>query len=415
MLKRLVIQLSFFILLLTACSAPPEAILDNVSATAFTFSTRVKNTDTEILTFANTGDAALTYELSANVDWLTFSNQSGSLEPEKTTSVTLIARCPEVGTIKGLITLSTNGGSSNAEVNLTCTSVPASSYDIDFEFLGTGMTEDRRQVFAEAAGLWSAVVIGDLEDVVVETGDLPETDEVCGFVTPAFVGTIDDLLIFAEIGPIDGEGKILGQAGPAFIRAASDDLTIIGCMQFDEADVEALENNGTFNEVILHEMGHVLGMGSLWEPTQNLNIDLLDEPCRNNATAIPGFKGASAVVEFGILGGTGNPPVENNGGAGTRCSHWDEDTFDNELMTGFLGGVTSVTVNPFSALTIASMQDLGYEVDFGQAEPYSIPACSPNCDPETLKASDTYEPWEIILQPKGTLDSNGQLKLFEDR
>jgi Leishmanolysin/Viral BACON domain len=403
-----------FLMLITACSAPPKAKLENVSATALTFSTRVKNTDTKTFTFSNTGDAALTYTLSADVPWLTIGNSTGSLEPEKAATVTLIARCPQEGTVIGKVTISTNGGNGEVSTTLTCTAVPSSSYDIDFQFLGSGMTQARQQVFAEAAGLWSAVIIGDLEDVVVASGDLPATTQVCGFQTPAFVGTIDDLLIFASIAPIDGVGKILGQAGPAFIRGTTDDLTIVGCMQFDDADVAALEADGTFNEVILHEMGHVLGFGSLWEPGQGNDIDLLDEPCPGNVGATPGFKGASAVIEFGVLGKTGNPPIETNGGQGTQCSHWDEDFFDNELMTGFLGGTTSVTVNPFSALTIASMQDVGYDVDFTQAEPYSIPACSPNCDDSTLKAANAYDPWEIVLQPKGSIDANGNLMLFEN-
>lgn len=400
-----------FLMLIAACSAPPKAKLENVSTTALTFSTRVKNTDTKTFTFSNTGNAALTYTLSADVPWLTISNSTGSLEPEKAATVTLIARCPQAGTVTGKVTISTNGGNGEVLTTLTCTVVPASSYDIDFEFFGTGMTPERQQVFTEAAGLWSAVIIGDLED----GGGTLGADKRCGFGEEAFSGTIDDVLILASIGPIDGKGKILGQAGPAYIRDQTDDLTIIGCMEFDEADVAALEAAGTFNEVILHEMGHVLGFGSLWQPSPQINIDLLDNPCPGNASAPPGFKGASAVIEFGVLGKTGNPPIETNGGQGTQCSHWDEDFFDNELMTGFLGGTTSATVNPFSALTIASMQDMGYEVDFSQAEPYSIPACSPNCDDATLKASNANEPWEIILEPKGTMDGNGNIMLFENR
>ena len=57
-------------------------------------------------------------------------------------------------------------------------------------------------------------------------------------------------------------GSILGQAGPCFIRPDSR-LTVAGVMKFDSADVRGLIDNGKFKDVIVHEMGHVLGVGTL--------------------------------------------------------------------------------------------------------------------------------------------------------
>src|SRR6187551_438938 len=37
-----------------------------------------------------------------------------------------------------------------------------------------------------------------------------------------------------------------------------------GEMQFDSADVAGMFANGTWTNVILHEMGHILGIGTLW-------------------------------------------------------------------------------------------------------------------------------------------------------
>jgi len=37
-------------------------------------------------------------------------------------------------------------------------------------------------------------------------------------------------------------------------------------------------------------------------------------------------------------------------------------------MTGFIGGVP----NPLSRVTIGSLQDLGYGVDYGTADPFSL-------------------------------------------
>jgi hypothetical protein len=35
-------------------------------------------------------------------------------------------------------------------------------------------------------------------------------------------------------------------------------------MQFGTADLAAMQANGTIGDVITHEMGHVLGIGTIW-------------------------------------------------------------------------------------------------------------------------------------------------------
>src|SRR5690606_14221177 len=102
-------------------------------------------------------------------------------------------------------------------------------------------TEPRREVFRSAARRWERVIIGNL---------------------PA-VGDIDDLRIDASIVEIDGPGGILGQAGPDGLRSGSS-LPFEGTMEFDTDDVADLEADGSFGDVILHEMGHVLGVGTIW-------------------------------------------------------------------------------------------------------------------------------------------------------
>jgi Leishmanolysin len=277
------------------------------------------------------------------------------------------------------------------------------NFSISLRVNGT-LTDSQRKAFEDAAARWATIITGSTgrdENVSIPEGE-------CGDF-PAYEGEINNVLIDLRLKDIDGPGKILGQAGPCIIRT-SNGLTSYGIMEFDTADVEALEAKGGFSLVVLHEMGHVLGFGSLWEDDGR---DVLDEPCRSNEGAAPGFKGPGAVAQFGVLGGNGNPPIENNYGPGTRCSHWDEGFFDNELMTGFLGSSSGNPVS-FSALTIASMADLGYQVNSGAAEAYSVPGCSPSCDDPPLRAAAIEEPWEIILEPKGTIDSKGNIQFFKN-
>jgi hypothetical protein len=134
-------------------------------------------------------------------------------------------------------------------------------------------------------------------------------------------------------------------------------------MTFDVADLEAMQHEGTLIDVIAHEMGHVLGIGTIWSRKRMLVAARSHDPT---------FRGRQAKREYGKLLGVGPTPVpvENLGGAGTRNSHWRESIFGNELMSGFVASAP----NPISALTVASLADLGYSVDLSRSEPFALPA-----------------------------------------
>ncbi len=152
------------------------------------------------------------------------------------------------------------------------------------------------------------------------------------------------------------------------------DLTILGAMQFDTDDLAMLEVEGILSNVVLHEMGHVLGLGTLWE-AQGLLADptIPPSPAPENPTADPHFTGPQAVAAFDDVGGvtyvTGEKvPVENTGGPGTADSHWRESVLDNELMTGYIAPGSS----PLSVVTLASLADQGYQVDLTKADPFTL-------------------------------------------
>jgi adhesin/invasin len=235
----------------------------------------------------------------------------------------------------------------------------AGAYDIEIRFL-TSMTASQQQTFLDAAERWEELLYGELSNVLL---DIPAGS--CGSNAPAMNETIDDLVIFATIEPIDGSGGTLGQAGPCYIRS-SNKLTLLGRMRFDEADVPSLEASGRFDEVIVHEMGHVVGFGTIW-PT----LELLADPSLSGGTD-PHFTGARAIEAFDRIGGatyTSNKvPVENTGGPGTADAHWRESVFSNELMTGFINS----GANPLSEVTVASLWDMGYTVNLDGAEDFSL-------------------------------------------
>jgi hypothetical protein len=247
-------------------------------------------------------------------------------------------------------------------------------------------TASIRAAFDRAADRWAQVIVGPLAPVILNITSL--TTCVGANITP---GTYDipNVRIYASIVPIDGVGAVLGSAGPCFYRGTTSgvvrpgELTIIGGMRFDIDDLQNLVANGTLGDVILHEMGHVLGLGTFWSPMGFLT-NPPQSPC-NNRSLDTRYVGPSANAQFLSAGGLAGTqlPVENTGGCGTAGGHWQENSqgqqsgdrqaigLNTELMTGFVepGGVTM----PLSRITVGSLQDMGYTVSFAAADPYVMP------------------------------------------
>ena len=219
------------------------------------------------------------------------------------------------------------------------------TYNIEVRFEG-GLTTAQEAAFTSAANRWSQIISADVPDVRLPNGEV-----------------IDDVLIFARGSTIDGPSGILGQAGPRQLRAGSL-IPATGNMEFDTADLARMELDGSLENVIFHEMGHVVGIGTLWQ-----DLGLLEGAGSMN----PVFTGENAMREFADLIGAHDPtpvPVANRGRPGTRDAHWREDVFANELMTGVL----NPGPNPVSRITIAAVQDIGYQVSFDAAEDFSLPS-----------------------------------------
>jgi hypothetical protein len=150
-------------------------------------------------------------------------------------------------------------------------------------------------------------------------------------------------------------------------------------------------------------MGHVLGFGTLWT-----EFGLLQDPSEPNAEpplADTHFTGAQAVAAFDAAGGTtytgAKVPVMNIGGAGTVNSHWRDEVFDPEIMTGFLND----GFNPLSAVTIRSLQDLGYSVSITGADPFTLTPAFRVAGPRRGRELVN----DIISDPIRRIDTNGRI------
>jgi hypothetical protein len=221
----------------------------------------------------------------------------------------------------------------------------AAGYDIWLEFKGTGWTADLQSAFKNAADYFTKVITQDIGGGGLYRGKV-----------------IDDLYISAELATIDGTGGILGQAGPT-ATWTSNDLTATGQMQFDVADAKSYYNQGLWDDIVTHEMMHVLGFGSLWTYGSH-------HPVTGNQYT--GMNGLDAYRAATNDPGAAFIPVEDGGGSGTAGSHWDEEALKNELMTGYINNdnnPATTSDNYLSKFSVMSLADLGYKVGY-QDYPY---------------------------------------------
>lgn len=264
---------------------------------------------------------------------------------------------------------------------LTLLAVASARADyISLSFSGNEDAYDR-QIFTAAAGFWNGVITGFRADYLGD-GTLPASR---------------GLSISADITAIDGVGATLGSAGPTdAIYHDNNPLgaptyarlyASTGTMRFDSADVHLLSDTAYFS-VVLHEMGHVLGIGTLWSYNTDPAYGAVDNPMYDPATANRSLFNGELVGEytgrFALAGWNAEfnradtfVPIETGGGEGTTDSHWNEgdgglDTglisattgldFSHELMTGWANDAMFL-----SEVTLGSLEDLGFEVDHTKA------------------------------------------------
>ena len=277
-----------------------------------------------------------------------------------------------------------------------------SDFEIQLEYVQPA-TESQTAAFETARLRWQGALINALPTIA---GDLGDFGPNCGVFGPSGTASVTGVLIFVQLQEIDGpggdNGNILGQAGPCALR--DDGSPFLGVMTFDTFDLDALESEGSLETVILHEMGHVLGVGTLWQERGLL----LNPSVPDNAGADTHFIGPAATEVFlDLLGGQffdgSIVPVENNAQPGSSDGHWRETVVVDELMSPRLGGIGEVA--PLSILTISGLGDHGYYVpNVLAADDWTLPArglVGPGPERTGHVGTDT------VVTPRWKLDANG--------
>ena len=266
--------------------------------------------------------------------------------------------------------------------------VVAASFDLDLLFTD-GFSDAQLSAIVGARNSWESILAGtELGNVT-----LPETVSCLGLTTTS-VGTVDDHLALVGIASIDGSGGILAHAGFCYVRV-SDGTPAVSATVFDELDIDRILSVGGLADLAFHEFAHALGFGDrYWARHSLLAIG-----------ADPHFAGTGAVEAFNAAGGTAyagaKVPISS-----PDHSHWRESVFGREGMTPRISlGVR----NPFSAVTLEAMADIGYVVDSSLADDYELPGgISPGVAAD--RAGVVFDlSGDVVLEPIVVIDADGQV------
>jgi hypothetical protein len=141
----------------------------------------------------------------------------------------------------------------------------------------------------------------------------------------------------------------------------------------DLADLkELLNDRARFFDTIVHEIGHVLGLGTSWNGKFGPKLVR-----RTNGSDV--YMGTAGRREYALA--KGHPygtlldvPVKREGTRTTPAYHWSEealrfDVMSVELDTPSVGNQPGRGSNVISRITAGALQDLRYVVDMRAAQP----------------------------------------------
>lgn len=176
--------------------------------------------------------------------------------------------------------------------------------------------------------------------------------------------------------------------------------------------------------VVLHEIGHILGIGQFWStsfsaPLSTYTEDSTTKYYYTGTNAVEQYKSYLTNPEKNLVLGI---PVEDEGGTGTKNVHPEEgleagvstdDRYINgvfhpglntELMTGWMDGTPDDT--PLSRITLGFLADQGYNVNYNDAESFSIIYTNMSYNFDTLRNSGQTDEQIQAAYPNALLDAS---------
>jgi len=211
----------------------------------------------------------------------------------------------------------------------------ASQFNIDLSF-ADDIPETIRQGIRQAADRWMQIIVGDVPDQ----------------------GDIDDIQIDVVSGPLPD--TILATGGPDQFRTGSN-LPYHGLVTW--ADASLNESTSRAEDIALHEIAHVLGFGTMWQ-SEGLLGTQLGAPVYTGQAAL-------AMYRFAVDENARGVPVEPDAGDAATGEHWASSwaAVNDEIFDVMAAKLSQNQIGRFiSTVTVGALQDLGYQVNYSQAD-----------------------------------------------
>ncbi len=243
--------------------------------------------------------------------------------------------------------------------NASASDPDAFRINLNFVDSANGLSEAAKNAVREAARYWEGIITG--RSRTTRSNELTIT--IAGQSFTNSNGTADT--------------STLALSGPSVGVDDADNLVVTrGTSTLNSRRFGDFNSNPNYLKLIMtHELVHVFGFGTIWEPVQfkeaNGNVFTAGRNFVNTATSTYDAN-SHAGYAYGELLGTYTPtaiPIEPQ-----IYAHWDETRFDTELLTPYAESQGVAT--PLSILTLAALQDLGWNVNYGAAQAYSLPGTS---------------------------------------
>lgn len=265
--------------------------------------------------------------------------------------------------------------------------VPVNPYNISFAFDGTVPGTMQAQ-FQAAADRWENVIIGDLPDVTLPSGQVIDDLQINVSVVTTLPATTIAEANFTDIR--------IGNTGlPADGDFTSNGLPYIGEIVVNSFYVDAIGLTNT----LAHEIGHVIGFGTLWSNDVGTYPNLVSD----YGGPDPAFLGPNAIREYNEI--FLNSPTATDvplyavgaPGDGSYGVHWRDSVFNDyptygELMTAIYpvtGNAGQVVPSLLSRITVGAMDDLGYTVNYAGADAYFAPSTGASSRVSGLVSAET--------------------------
>ena len=270
-----------------------------------------------------------------------------------------------------------------------CGSNSSGAFNIELVYVHPrALTLAQKALVRQAADRWEEVIRGDLRDVNFASNPLNRWLGSPMNATIRVNDQIDDLRIFVGVQPMDEE--VMATGGPFMTRTGSG-LPVVAAFVLNPDVLEGWMPDDDLYALILHEMGHCLGFGTIWK-----NLGLLKEPFAD--TYFSGFQARQAFDQLGGRAYRGRKvPVEQDG-----SGHWRTSVFGDELM---ISGWVWPYRTPLSEITVASLADLGYEVNLDAADTYWVPSTSA----AKPVAAETRPGCQILYHPIHVVAEDGRI------